>query len=683
MSNSVLTKGIKNLEKAPTACSMANITISTPTTWANQTLTFAPGERITITSTGSLTLINTTLTKSGSAKWHGIVLEGPSSSSPGGSIIVTTGSKIDHAQNGIHAPNGCNQVRLMNSEMNSNSTAIAIGSTSNLVKGNIFIFNSVINSDPNQVGIISNGANITVTNKSKLIGIVSTLGISSLNNKLTISNSIIKGYKKCINKEIGGLRNNRGLFIFHSLISGIEPITNMDALVDVKQSLIINGITRNFGVSKGNWHANTFAGDLWLRNSTLSQSIVENYFNKSYIILQTNQKLTNATCNTWYCSFGSSESGQPCNPNKLAVDGLSATITKLSWGQDLEELASGNKWLIEKLTMRSAASNEIKNVHYLPDQNQVFNYQMQFEAKDYFHPNTLCNYNLHPSLEDFEPTLNSIDEPVYDEIANNQNWISLHQEMEDVIILISNASPEELLSLQIKLESIQHLMGQSVLLALKNEDETMSQTNYNLWISRADPLLERRGQALELFINESFVDLTTYLNSISFNSVDQADVNILFNAINWMIEAKADGKNLLNLTLSDLENLTNFASSSFGEYTAILRGWLAINYQIYVYPPESINLETEKEIYYSETSLLGFELVSQNNSNCIFLKSITSNNSNYKLEVYDLNGSERISKHITLKNSVCIEHGLSTGIYILRIKDLNTSVSNSAKIIIK
>lgn len=467
-----------------------NILITAYTPWDNLIVEMCPGQKIIVSPGVLFSINNTTIRlKSGeTGQWQGIEL------GVGSSITLGSGSKIQSAQNAISAVNGCNLINIVSSEISANVTAITVGNSNLQAKGNIYIFESRIIMPQGGNAIFSNGANIEITNNSRIQGSGGSVGISSLNNKVSIMNSKVTGFAQAIFKGIGGFRSNRGLYVFHSYIAGQAAINNSDALIDVQFSYI-NGRIDCIGRSIGNWHANNFGNGVVLRNSMFSQRFSENFFHNSTLNLNLNQKLTFADCNTWSCGSGITRiNSSPCNSSTNVVDGFTATMLPIAWiasGPLQPDGPSGNKWVGNKPGMISSAAGFTTNYYYKFDDNQIFNYIQKFKGRDYEdNENEACSYDLFPMEINFEPALIPKVIPTYDDIANNQMYNSLIQLENNINNQIANSTGEELIALQIKLESIQNAKGQSVLLALMNENSTMSEPSYNTWISRADPILE-------------------------------------------------------------------------------------------------------------------------------------------------------------------------------------------------
>ncbi|MBK9641400.1 MAG: hypothetical protein IPO72_08985 [Saprospiraceae bacterium] len=80
-----------------------------------------------------------------------------------------------------------------------------------------------------------------------------------------------------------------------------------------------------------------------------------------------------------------------------------------------------------------------------------------------------------------------------------------------------------------------------------------------------------------------------YINGLSLSGDDHLDRGNLLSGLNTLTTFQSQSKNLSQLEEEDLNILIGIASSSFGSYTALIRAWLNIQYDIRIDPPAELN----------------------------------------------------------------------------------------------
>ena len=647
-----------------------NILIDSSVTWTDDTIFICPRGRITITPNGSLTLINTIVTKSInlncpelSATWDGIYIspasygsssgQGGGGSAPsGGKLFITQGSLIEYSDNGIQAPGSHNGITISGSKLENNGMAIySKGSGPFVGAGRVLISGSEIKSKIGSKPVIlrMDGSNLTVQSGSIITNLADTgvTAIKSFNGKLTIKNSTIKDFEYGVDEEMNG---GQGMTLQSSHFLGNMgrnvSVRNRNAGVTANKNLF-QGFISHVGNAYGNFYANNLKKRIDLYNPRLSYAFRENNFDNASISLKQNQSLTDATCNQWINSSNATQD--------------SASVIKSSWGSDT--LSSGNKHDGSMPEMQVRGSNEIKHYHYDPDELTVFTYDGQFVGGNANTKNTSCNYGLFPvSLTNGGGSTES----PYDNIENNQSWVNLNQQLIILESQLSASTGAELQALIRSIENVNVAMGLSVLTALQNIDPIESSSSYNTWLSRADYTIQQQIDMISYWNNANYSGLITYLNGLSLNSEESLDRTKLIEGLNTLIAYQSQAKNLNQLNEQDLEIIIDKASVTFGSYTSLLRAWLNIQYDIRIDPPQFLNQNTRKDNRSNKIEANNISLIPNPTDDCIQL--IWSGEVKLMdIQIYDLTGRLRYSSRIHNNSSICLKSQLGSGLYIIQI----------------
>lgn len=679
--NNYLTNCVPDLDPVCTS-----IIIDSPTTWTNQSIGMCAGQRITITKNGILTLIHTKITKYQenvscpqlSGNWDGIYIEpaaygsaqfpgGPSSPS-GGKINVTQSSIIEYSNNGIQAPGSHNGIVISNSKMENNGMAIYSKGPGGLIaSGSVSITASeIISNEVSQPVLLRmDGSNLSIQSGSIIKNLDSSgiTGIKSYNGRLTVRNSTVKDFGVGIDKELNGGIGIGFVLDGNHILGNLTSVRNTSSGVSATKNFF-QGEIRQFGKAYGRWHANNFKKEVRLDNPSLSYTFTENQFDGSSIQFSKNQSLTDARCNIWR------NTGTAC-------DGR-ATSIKPSWGS--QPTSSGNRHDGLEPYMGVDQSNPITHYHIATAPMTVFAYGGQFTGFNANQQNPDCLYNLFPT--EFTGGGGNSDGE-YNNDNNNQLWLNLTQQLSNLETQAGNATGQALKNLIEQIADVKVSIGQSVLNALLNIDPIESATSYNLWVSRADNIVTQQITMISLWNSSDLTGMYSYINGLSLNGDDNQDRGNLVSGLNNLITFQSQSKNLSQLAEVDLDILIDIASSSFGAYTALLRSWLNIQYDIRIDPPAELNSYSWKysKSAFSETS--DIVLIPNPTSDCIELMWIGTDPS-VKIEITDLTGKLRFSTVGLRSTPICLKEHLGHGLFIMQISSNNSSrIFKTKKLIIE
>lgn len=666
--------------------SCADITISIPTTWTNQIVEMCPKQRIIITATGSLTLVNTKITKKVanpncpglSGNWDGIHIlgSGPQISYPGGPSIpsggfikVTSNSIIEFSDNGIQAPNSHLGITVENSIMRENGMAIyAKGPGGAVLATGVSIVNSQISNsgiDAKPIMVYMNGSNITINSSSlKNNGGLSITGLKSYNAHVNVNNNTtIDGFGLGIDKELnGGL--GIGLKIQNSkIINGTNSIRNTSSGVSATKNFF-GGYVNSFGKAYGKWHANNFRKQVIIEDPSLSHSFTENNF-KEELQLNKNQGLTDARCNTW------DNSGQ-------AVFGQ-ASVVKSEWGTNTTP--SGNIWKSQKPYMEIYQCNNITNWEKTFDEKTYFEYAGQFVKDKRINDPYTCSHNLFPTSFGGGGGTDGIP---YDDQTNRNLWTMYNNQYNEAITAIASATPTQISGLISQRENAAVGMGQCVLEAWEQQmNSTNGLEGFTYWQSKTDDMVDQMGVMIPLLDAKDFSTLNAYLSTLSLQGDESIDRNIMMSAVQWLANKMNENIDVLNLNSSDLNYLISLASSSFGNYTSLVRAFLNVHYNIHIDPPQYSSPRARVTGKYSNASSDMYQVHPNPAENWISISSTDNKIGTIAVEIFSLDGKKWMDVKTNTSIRIDLKEKLELGMYLIKISDQEGKQSQIEKLIIK
>ncbi len=644
------------------------------------------GQRITITKNGILTLINTRITKYQenttcpqlSGNWDGIYIEpaaygstqypGGPSGPIGGKLNVTQTSIIEFSDNGIQATGSHNGIVISNIKMENNGMAIySKGSGGLVASGSVSITSSEITSSEfsKPVLIRMDGSNLSIQSGSTItnLGADSITGIKSYNGRLTVRNSTVKDFGVGIDKELNGGVGIGFVLDGNHILGNLTSVRNTSSGVTATKNFF-QGRIQQFGKAYGRWFANNFKKEVRLDNPSLSYTFTENLFDSSSIQFSKNQSLTDARCNIWR------KTGTAC-------DGR-ATSIKPSWGS--QPTSSGNKHDGSEPYMGVDQSNPITHYHFATVPMTIFTYGGQFTGDDANQQNPDCLFNLFPT--EFTGGGGNSDGE-YNNDNNNQLWLNLTQQLSNLETQAGNATGQALKYLIEQIADVKVAIGQTVLNALQNIDPIESATSYNLWVSRADNIVTQQITMISLWNSSELSGLYSYINGLNLSGDDNVDRGNFLSGLNALITFQSQAKNLSQLIEEDLDILIDIASSSFGSYTALLRAWLNINYDVRIDPPTQLNSYSRK---YPRSNLSGTSdivLIPNPTSDCIEIV-WKGTEPEVKIVITDLTGKLRFSSRVIKNNPICLKDLLGNGIFIMQItSSYSSSFFETKKLLIE
>jgi hypothetical protein len=455
----------------------------------------------------------------------------------------------------------------------------------------------------------------------------------------------------------------------HGFIIAI-PDYNKSSSIKVRNSYF-EKLVKSEGNATGTYSGNHFKGDLYLFSPQQSNLVKENYFTNCLFGLDKNNRLSDAICNRW--------------TNDIAVD-ASATELPQSWGT--LSIPSGNKWEGSLRPQMYSQGISITNYHKSGNNNHIFNYNLPFKGAG-SDGEVNCQYLPPPSGfgnggttgvgEDGQPLIPEV--PVDWTSLNNQ-YVQIITSISNLEANLANTSGQQLLALQDDIENLRVTAGQLINEAIQHLVEDGDQSLAVLWFSRAGNISNVYQAILSAIYNSQWS--TAIASSVILNedSPEVAeDKSNFIAAINYLNNLAVNETPIDNLNESQLNSLIDLCDNSFGDYTAILRTFLNIQYGIIITSPEALIQRSRKEgsIIVAEKP---FEIViSPNPNNGRFTLIKSSQMQVSELSITDLNGSKVYSSN-RIMDFIELPSIIGQGVYILKYKFIGDTKEYSKKLIL-
>ncbi len=397
----------------------------------------------------------------------------------------------------------------------------------------------------------------------------------------------------------------------------------------------------------GEWTRNNFLGSpVKIDNPNLSHKFVDNRFSSSTLFFAGDQSLTDATCNFW-------------DSNVNSVDGTAGKI-KSDWGMYID--GAKNRHIEFQFPLMNVIANN--DIHNWSCNWSIFTFDYKNSFKDKECDNHLfyCEEGwrtdtiLNPITDYFSP-------PIYDNYLNDMNWQSYNNTYLEVLDELNGADPSTNPNLRTQLENALVGMGNCVNKFYSSDYENLTTSEINTWISRAAPIVTRRGVILDKFNGEEFNSLLSYLNGLNLVGEENIDKNNLILGVEWMIDAIENQLDIYNLSSSNLNELITITNLSSGDYTEVLRGWLSFFYNIYPSPP--VYLQKSKSKLEDQSKVAPNIIIEVTEQNCLMI--ISRGQPECYAEIFDLQGRTLFQSNVQLTGRDCINTGLYPGVYKVKI----------------
>lgn len=698
-----------------------DIIIDEPTTWLNTTVELCRNQKIIITRDGSLTLNNTTLTRGELPDppsiscpdlvpelvhyWQGIELDNRLKSEGANvpaQLNVINGSVIEYAKTALSIPYSMGVVEMNGSTIRkciALINAVDYNAISALLPGptvfptgsfgcyldqdatdpsislvdcsistdeiSSYVVNSTQQIKLNGVSILLDGTTMT-NNEGPIIK-----GIHSSRGRVKIVNgSSIVDYHTGITKQMDMLNlcSPRGLDVRDSRITceniAIESTASNNFL---KESYFDKTVSID-GLGYSYIFGNNFKDDeapLDCRNTFKSNIIQENLFYKSWIFLEGSNNGTNVTCNTWQQ-----------NSTGVGVDITSGSSLPPSWGDN--DVPAGNKHDNNPnpdFTWPGTGAGLVHRV--ITSQSlQVFDVFDNVSQTNSNGTNS-CTYSLWPN------TPPSID-PYWSDSTYDLD--ELDEDYADMTTLLNTYNTNILVMTGTNYVNMTHKIGQLKI----NRDEVVRKAlssatladsaDIGDWITRLDSKLISLSKYFSMWYHSDFSTLSDTLDLRS-----NSDADNLKTASDLMARIISSNRSMLEATPLELDTLTEIAGLSFGDYTNILRTFLAAEYDIYVYRPDPLlprsDEESNKEQFVQVISNRYISIPNPSNG-CFRILPNENGIKTFDVEIYNSVGmlTDKI-KCLNPETYICLKDAIP-GIYFAKIAERESGYSEVLKLIL-
>jgi hypothetical protein len=724
-------------------CVEPDITISTITTWSNETRYFCPGQRIIITNTGHLILDNTTLSWTdfevpnelcpllfNSRLWDGVYIEGRGSTvlfngsyiSLGG-ITLKNSSIIEYSKAGIQGLKGFGKVSISNSTMRHNHTQLALrdpwpfsysigngeGVSSNLpsfTNGTNFCGYSIFNPYPSvqlinstlEIGsselsflpraetqILVDGGDLFITNCS----IINPDAVTSLSSPITAIKagrgrlSFLNG-SKIDNFNVGLVKvadvyNNCSERGLYMVNSNI-----LNTEIAIHTTTQIVGVRHNIIegdiISEGLSYSNWYANTFKRGLQIPSQS-------SGIITIQSPEESCLFQENFFAdCSFDfygdNLKSYSLCNTWKDMDEGYAVVGSDLG-GSTIDFPTSWGSGL------KSSGNIHLdgENPPIMFSEDPITNYFDPNEDEEIFEYEWLFigdDGNPSSCLHDAFPIAPLLSDSTFTEVtinfsAENTKWLQLDAIKSQLEIDLASATPTERVLLLAQISQTKMEMAEVVRKVLS----TISSSDESIelmWVDRANPDIIFISELIALWYNQDFDEAQTILNSISDN-----DAEVFLEAVQYLSSCKDRNVAMESLPDAELDTLVSIAIESFGNYTNILRNYLNLMYNQQIFWPVKENGLIPRSSRNSEENskhkMESLFVVQPNpNEGCFTLNSIGSNSQLLIVQVYDSSGRIISVENIDSGDLLCVNS--QKGVYFLRLFSIDGREFETLRVII-
>ena len=694
-------------------CSQSDILITTNTLWDDDDIQLTENQKITVRG-ATLTITNCTLRRKigCSGYWDGIYLEKADNGTKAG-LIVNGGTRIEYSQNGITALNGYAGITLDEVEMSDNgrviramdnwpfssytpdfnsSTGSRDGGVSPADVGCIFtgtppkviirngcvlkVFeNGNLSNDPakwqTQIQILGGELNMfesSIYNGTSLhlVAIAQSRGLCKITSKSYIDGFWAGVYK---GNDDHILCDSEGLIIYGSEIRN----TNMASILDpapgpgwavynlchnaIIEKNIIEASIWSLGVCYGRLSGNNlYYGDdddstpyITIESARNSFRIFDNCISEMNMEFNHDNRKTYASCNKFI-------------DVTYAVVANARNQFPVSWGT--LSRSTGNIWDNLQSEMYNLSVVDVNlNYYYYPfNADEEFKWQYQITDISSNASNSYCTYVWPANFAGLDPDDLEVDVEELEDL-----YLGLTGDIESLIGHYDTTVTtvhEELMYLRSQLSE---LIGQW--LSFHNGGDIF-------WTDKVDPKVVELQGLDHLWYDGDMFSITEHLDGNP-----DPDAEALFDAATKMDHYFSNGKNLMNLTSLQVDTLELIASSSFGDYTNILRNYLYMMYKSFI--PYNVHSTAD--------SLRNLPFIMPDEDNTVqpvynylvtpnpFSENIQIEPTNTNIEdnktqvhVYNLDGTLLLSSLFGTGEGRLNLSQLETGIYLLKMQNLIT-----------
>jgi hypothetical protein len=205
----------------------------------------------------------------------------------------------------------------------------------------------------------------------------------------------------------------------------------------------------------------------------------------------------------------------------------------------------------------------------------------------------------------------------------------------------------------------------------------------NVWLDRIEPKLIDISKFFSMWYNGNFTLLSMRLDMITDD-----DAEILKEASDYMIGAVNEDVSMFELDSVQLEDLTELAETSYGDYTNILRTFLDAEYGISIIRPDALvpRAIASKQNIVDNSNVLAnedvYSVIPNPTNDCVRVLPGNNVSNEFKGNVYNSIGN-LVSSYSSSHSNAFICFGYSSpGVYLVTVTDIKTGATEIHKIVL-
>jgi Secretion system C-terminal sorting domain len=394
--------------------------------------------------------------------------------------------------------------------------------------------------------------------------------------------------------------------------------------------------------------------------------IKENLFDEPWINLEGANDGTNILCNKW-----------TNNSTGSAIEVLEGSTLPKSWGDPLTVSGNINDNNPRPLFTFPGSGNALYNYYNNSETAQRFTYYGLVSGKNINAVNHCATDVWPPSPPPVDPYWSDIREDLgdLDEEYSDADDV-LDGYYSDLHYLTGSAAAnkrEQIGQVQIGMDDIIRRALKSAQASDSNEIDT--------WLDRVDPKLIALTNYFSMWYNGDFSIMSARLDLIADD-----DAAALKDAVDYMMTVVSEDESMYELNPTELDDLTDLAEVSYGDYTNILRTFLNAEYGIKIIRsdeliPRGISSKDWEEN--PESSLRNnYAIVPNPTNDCIRVLPRNNVSNEFTGDVFNSLGNLIISFSSSHSNAFICLSEYAPGLYLIRVIDSKTGAAEVQKIIL-
>ena len=395
--------------------------------------------------------------------------------------------------------------------------------------------------------------------------------------------------------------------------------------------------------------------------------IEENLFDEAWLALEGKNNLTNVLCNEW-------------NNNSIGtgIEILEGSVVLASWGDQFNVSGNINDNDPRPILSFPGSGSNVTNYYNNSVVPQRFNYYGLIAGSNINYDDE-CTYDLWPA---FGPDVNEFWSESPEDLGN------LDDEYENADDVIDGYYNELAYLSGASAENKRHQIGQAqvalddIVRRALEAAQASDSNNIDIWLERVDTKLIDLTKFFALWYAGQFS-----LLSMRLDLIGDDDAEVLKDASNYMLGIINEDVSMFELNTEELEDLTELAEMSYGDYTNILRTFLDAEYGISIIRPDELiprdfSSKARREDGTAFENENNYKVIPNPTYDCVRILPGSTVSNNFKGDVFDSVGN-MIYSYSSLHSNAFICFGDATpGLYFVTVKDLDSGVTEIHKIIL-